>query len=517
MDKENIQFFDWGQIEWIHDAEKNNSPNVMNIGIVTVLPGKRQNKHIHYGDEQVIYGLNGQGEQIIGEKTSVMKPGAIFHIEAGSSHETINEGNEPLKELLISTPVNYEQEIFLRNKKQMIESANERIYPEKILINQEIKNLVHKIIDPLKIPTTIFDSEGKIVTMTEYYPEFCKANCRVDENVCNCTLYNIRGEYSPPQYTDPTAFVCPYGLTVFIVPIIYNDRAIGVIKGGHVREAQNNIIMKENVNGKIENLPYDTPKSTVNAILQIMKRLSKNIINYYIFKNTELELSKKDEIINDIVQNEIMLEESLRNTQDKVLSIQINNHFLFNTLNAIASLAIKENSLNVYDAIINLSKMFRYSLKKSSYFVELKDEIEYLKNYINLQKIRYGNKITADFNITLEVENIKVPFNFLQPIIENSFNHGFRNVKDNIKIVVTARQDENGVFIEISDNGVGMNRESLKELKSKLIDNDKYEFSGLKMIYSKLESFYGNNFSFEIESVYRQGTSIKIHLPDSII
>lgn len=517
MKKENVQVFDWGRIEWIHDAEKNNSRNVMNIGIVTILPKKRQNRHIHYGDEQLIYGLDGQGEQIIGDKISVLKPGSIFHIEAGSTHETINEGEEPLRELLISIPVNYEQELFLKTRKQKIENDNEKIYPKNILINEEIRNIFDKTIDPLKIPITIFDHEGKIVIKSDYYPEFCKANCMIGENLCNCTLYNIKDEYAPPQYTDPSAFVCPYGLTVFIVPIIYNNKVIGVIKGGHVREAQNSITLKENFNSEIENLPYDTPKSTVNAILQIMKRLGKSIINYYMLKNTELELNKKDEIINDIVQNEMMLEESLKNTQDKVLSIQINNHFLFNTLNAIASLAIKENSLNTYDAIINLSKMFRYSLKKSSYFVELKDEIEYLKNYINLQKIRYGNKIAADFNISLEVEDIKVPFNFLQPIIENCFNHGFRDVKDNMKIIVKAKQDEDGVFIEIYDNGIGMKKDDLNELKSKLFDDDKHEFSGLKMIYSKLETFYGNNFSFEIESNYRKGTSMKIQLPESII
>jgi len=515
--RDNIQYFDWGQIEWIHEPEKSNFKSVMNIGIVTIFSGKRQNKHIHYGDEQVIYVLSGKGEQIIGNKTSTMKPGSIFHIQAGSTHETINYGEDHLKELLISIPVNHEQEIFLKNRKERLENENDKIYPQDIKINEEIKYIFDKIIEPLKVPMAIFDHEGIIVFKTNYYPEFCRANCSINEKLCNCSLYNIKDEYAAPQYTDMSAFVCPYGLTVFVLPIVYNNKVIGVIKGGHIREAKSNIKMKTKESHEVISLPYDTPKSTVNAILQLMKRLCKNIINYYIFKNTEIELNKKDEIINDIVQNEIMLEEALKNTKGKVLSIQINNHFLFNTLNAIASLAIRENSLNTYDAIISLSKMFRYSLKKSSYFVELREEIEYLKNYINLQKIRYGSKIAADFNISLEVENINVPFNFLQPIIENSFNHGFKDVKDNMKMIVIAKQAEDRIVIEIKDNGIGMKQDELIELKSKIVEDDEYELNGLKMISLKLEKFYGNNFSFDINSQYEKGTAVKISLPDKII
>lgn len=509
----NIQFFDWGQIEWIYEPEKSNHRSVMNIGIITIYPGKKQNKHIHYGDEQLIYILSGKGEQLIDNETTTTKPGSIFHIEAGSTHETTNAGDKPLKELLISIPASYEQEFFLKSKGQKIE--NEEIYPENIRINNEIEYLFQKIIVPLKIPVTVFDNEGKIVTKTNCYPEFCKTNCNVDENVYSCTLYNISDEYTPPQYTDFSAFICPFGLTVFVIPIVYNNEIIGVIKGGHIRESQNSIKIdkKEYMNYVL----YSTPKGTVNAILQIMKRFSKNIVNYYIFRNTEIELNKKDEIIKDIVKNEIMLEESLRTTQGKVLNIQMNNHFLFNTLNAIASLAIKENSYNTYNAIINLSKMFRYSLKNSSYFVELRDEIEYLKNYINLQKIRYGNKLTTDFHISLEVENVKVPFNFLQPAVENCFKHGFKDVKDNMKIVVTAKSDDDMVIIEIKDNGTGIKQDDLNDIKSKIVEHKKYTLSGLMMSYSKLEMFYGDNFLFNIKSLYKKGTMVEIHLPDKII
>lgn len=518
MNIEKKQYFDWGQIEWQYEPEKSNSRSVMNIGIITIYPEKRQNMHIHYGDEQVIYVLSGEGKQLIGDKITSIQPGSIFHIEAGSTHETINTGEEPLKELLISSPVNYEQEIFLKNKRQKIQDETGKIYPDKIVINDEIEYLFENNIDPLKIPIAIFDDRGEIIVQGNYYPKFCKFNCEIDKNNCNCVLYNIKDEYTPPHYSNSTAFVCPFGLTVFSVPIIYNGKVIGTVKGGHIRESKSNIKIKNSVkkNNDISYLPYDTPKSTVNAILQIMKKLSKNITNYYIFKNTEIELNKKDEIIKDIVKNEILLEESLKNTQDKVLSIQINNHFLFNTLNAIANLAIKEDSLSTYAAIINLSKMFRYTLKNSSYFVQFKDEIDYLKNYINLQKLRYGNKLTVDFNIFFEVENRNVPFNFLQPIIENCFKHGFKDSKDNMKISLTAKIDKEKLVIEVKDNGMGIKEYDLIELKARIIDHKNCALSGLMMIYCKLEKYYENNFLLDITSFYKQGTLVTIHLPYKI-
>lgn len=515
---EKEQFFDWGQIQWQYEPEKNNSRSNMNIGIITIYPGKRQNMHIHYGDEQVLYVLSGEGKQIVDDEITLIHPGSIFHIEAGSTHETINTGEKPLKELLISSPVNYEQEIFVKSKRQKIEQYNEKIYPDRIEINNEIEYLFKKNIDPLKIPIIIFDHKGEIIIKGNYCPKFCKINCDIDKSIYNCVLYNIKDEYTPPHYSDSNAFVCPYGLTVFTVPIIYNEKVIGTVKGGHIRESKSKI--KSNRNMKESGasyVPYDTPKSTVNAILQIMKKLSKNIVNYYIFKNTEIELNKKDEIIKDIVKNEILLEESLKTTKDKVLSIQINNHFLFNTLNAIASLAIKEGSFSTYNAIVDLSKMFRYTLKNSSYFVEFKDEINYLKNYINLQKLRYGHRLTVDFNISLEVKNRNVPFNFLQPIIENCFKHGFKDIKDSMKISLSAQIDEERLIIEIKDNGIGIKENDLIELKSKIIDDRNYLMSGLIMVWSKLGKYYGNNFFFDIKSIYEKGTLVIIHLPHKII
>lgn len=516
MDKKNIQAFDWGHIEWIYEPESGNSLSNMNIGITTIFPYKRQNRHIHYGDEQVIYVLSGKGTQLIGDKISSVEPGLIFYIEAGSVHETINENHESIKELIISIPVNYEHSLLInKSEEDLLSRLN--VPDGSVKITDEIRYIYEAIVSPMRIPVSIFDVEGNLIIKGRDYPEFCKSNCLQCEGDINCSIYEIRGEYVPPHYTDLSAFVCAYGLTVFIVPIMLNSKPIGIIKAGHIRTSAMNQIEANNLDKEIcsnlDELMPVVPKGTLNAVLQQLKKLSKTIENYYIFKKTEVELSRREEIIQDIVKNEIALEQTLRSTKEKVLSTQINNHFLFNTLNAIAGMAIKENSVKTYQSIIDLSKMLRYTATNQSYFAQLRNEVEYLQNYINLQKLRYGEKLKIKFDISKDVEDISIPFNCLQPIIENCFVHGFKNMKNDMKIDMVVKEQEGSIIIKIGDNGQGVNDEKLNELRHKISEYEKYELRGLTMVYSKLKLLYADNFSFLIESLENKGTNVKIVLP----
>jgi len=518
----NIQYFDWGQVEWVYEPDAADSVNTMSIGIYTILPGRRQKRHIHYGDEQLLYVLSGIGNQIIGDKVSLKGPGSIFHIEAGSIHETINTGNEPLMELVISTPANYENSMFSGSKSDMPKDNSKRDRAS-IQINDEIKNIYDSFANSMKIPISIFNGEGNTVIEGKGFPALCETGCGINKSILNCHLYEIQDKYTQPQYSDPTAFVCPYGLSVFIMPIICEGEVIGTIKGGHIKASPDNS-NKEDCIYAVNGVPNASDeaeqffsKASIKAISVQFKKLNKLIVNHYVFKNTEIELDKKEEIIRDITRHETLLEESLKSTQEKVLNIQINNHFLFNTFNALASLAVKEKAFNTYDSIISLSKMFRYTLKTGNNSMKIKDEVEYLSNYIYLQKLRFGERLKVVLNISEEIEDIEIPFNCLQPILENSFIHGFKNRNRRMAISLSGKMDRNRIIIEICDNGVGMNEQAVETLMGRigrnLQSNKEERLSGLMMIYSKLQSVYKNKFSFEILSSQKRGTRVEIILP----
>ncbi|AOT69878.1 histidine kinase [Geosporobacter ferrireducens] len=522
MAKKNIQELEWGEIEWIYEPESENSQNAMNIGIVTIYPNSSQNKHIHYGDEQVLYVLSGVGKQLIGDKISHIQAGSLHHIEVGSIHETINLGDEPIKELLISIPVHRDQNLPIPRKTQsMIVEGS--LSENRVTVNEEIGYIYNGIIELLKIPVAIFDEEGNTVITGRYYPELCREKCGIEENVKKCPIYQMRDEYTPPYYSDPSAYVCPYGLTIFIMPIVFDNRVIGLIKGGHIRTSQIDMHInqytqiKKNILGEAAYAAmHIVPKGTVNAILQQIKKLSKNIANYYLFKNTAVALNKQEEIIQDIVRNESILEESLKTAKDKALNIQIGNHFLFNTLNAIAGLAVKEKADKTYEAIIDLSKLMRYTLKNNSYFVYLQEEVEYLKNYINLQQLRYGNRLKVYFNVSGDTSRKKIPFNCLQPIVENCFIHGFKNMKEGMEIRITAEMQEDKLTLQIMDNGRGMDSDLQNYVYDKLQEDKKQGFSGLMMVYEKLDLLFEGQFTFLIESELGLGTRVTISLPDKV-
>ncbi|SNS00020.1 Histidine kinase-, DNA gyrase B-, and HSP90-like ATPase [Anaerovirgula multivorans] len=519
MNRKNLQLFDWGEIEWIYEPESMNSSNVMHIGVATILPRRRQNKHIHYGNEQFLYVLSGEGEHLLEKEVIRIKPGALFHIEAGSVHETMNIGEEPIKQLVISIPAGQENNSFIEARiKKLLNLKNKQKVP--IIINDEIKYLYDEAVDMIHIPITILDKKGEAVIVGKDFPYFCIKTCGVNTNIKNCCLYKVQDKWGPRQYKELSANVCAYGITVFYLPILCNDESIGTIIGGHIRTSKDKLpsLHKSHKEDNLQDSSYDAiqvvPKGTMIAILQQMKKLSKNIAYYYIFKEAEMALNKKEEIIQDIIKNELMLEESLKSTEGKILNMQINNHFLFNTLNAIAGMAVKEDAFKTYESIIHLAQMFRYTLKTGNNFVKLKEEIDQLHIFLQLQKLRHGDKLRVDFDISSEVDKVHVPFNCLQPIVENTFIHGFQHKKDEMHIHIIAKGHKDRIWIEIRDNGCGIEDKNIEELNRKLSREDKEKpLSGLVMIYSKLQLLYQENFTFEVQSIYNKGTTVKIVLP----
>jgi uncharacterized RmlC-like cupin family protein/ligand-binding sensor protein len=523
LGENSVQFFNWGNIEWIYEADSIGSLNVMNIGIVTIESGKRQNKHVHYGDEQLIYVISGKGRQQLGDELHTIRAGSIHHIEAGSIHETMNMEKEPIVELIISIPVVQKKDFSIYKMGKIIsdyETLEDKAVSDAIY-KDEIQELYESAMESLEIPMSVFNKDGKTVIEGENYPELCKIACRVHEDNGNCRIYQIHDEYAPPIYNDSSAYVCPFGLTVLVVPIVIRQTVIGWIKGGHIRTFRNEFSSNEknvphgDYNMELfENMPV-LPKSRVNAILKIIKEMGKSFAEYNVLKNTKTELNKKERMLREIAQNESMLEESLKLVQDEMLNIQINNHFLFNTLNAIASLAVQENSMKTYDSVIDLSNMFRYSLRNNSNKILLKEEVDYLKNYIALQQLRYGDNLEVDFEIPEKLEKVCIPFNCLQQIVGNCFKHGFKDMKGRIRIVIHAESDEREIRIAIEDNGMGMESEELYELVERLRDGSGRN-SGLMMTTSKLKSFYGDAFSIEIDSRPEGGTRVTLSLPQIV-
>lgn len=201
------------------------------------------------------------------------------------------------------------------------------------------------------------------------------------------------------------------------------------------------------------------------------------------------------------------------------LQAQINPHFLVNTLKNIywMSCSLTDGPNKVSEMIDVLSSMLYYSLRNPFVMVPLEEEIMQTRNYLQIQMTRYPNKFTTDFQYDDNILQEKTLRLILQPIIENSIQHGFlpKGGKGHIKVHI--KRVENHLIFTVSDNGAGMNKETLEKLKRRLcsdsIPEQEIRHIGLLNTAKRLSLRYGNHAQILIKSKYGSGTSITLKIP----
>lgn len=218
-----------------------------------------------------------------------------------------------------------------------------------------------------------------------------------------------------------------------------------------------------------------------------------------------LEIEK---LINRIIDEEKVK----RKAELSVLQAQVKPHFLYNTLDAMGYLALSGKCDEVYEALEALGGYYRTSLSKGREIITLGEEIDIVKNYFLLQRLRYGDIFTDTYEVDENVLHLKILKLVLQPIAENALYHGIKpkGEKGNIKLTVVLI--DNLMKISIEDDGVGMTEEELDRVVSDKIENNNLSF-GLRGTIERLRIFYGISQVYEIESRKRYGTKVTIKIP----
>ncbi|MCI8320914.1 MAG: sensor histidine kinase [Dorea sp.] len=240
------------------------------------------------------------------------------------------------------------------------------------------------------------------------------------------------------------------------------------------------------------------------------------------------DLKSKDEIgrlgssFNEMLdQTEVLREREnqanrlLAQAEYKALQAQINPHFLYNTLDTMSSIAEVKNCREVSLLSQSLSNIFRYSLNMKEHLSTVAKEIIHLKNYSYVMSIRMQDNVKYIYEIDKRTLQDKIPRISLQPIVENALNHGLRNKRGNKEIRISTEIEGELLKICISDNGVGMEAETLNEKLSRneLTYIEEGNSIGLHNINARLKMLYGNAYGLFVESRPGEGTSICMTLP----
>lgn len=198
--------------------------------------------------------------------------------------------------------------------------------------------------------------------------------------------------------------------------------------------------------------------------------------------------------------------------QIKQLESQFNPHFLYNTLEHIRYMA-KLNPDAASKMIVSLSTLLRYSINNGILDVMVKEDVEYTKCYLLIQKYRFNERFQYTIYIEREAEDCVVPKLILQPIIENAIKYGFGD-KDELTVKVKASFLADDLVIVIYDDGVGMQPEVLKELQDILKqDTNPSRHIGLYNVHRRIQLMYGKEYGLDLKSEINVGTVVKITLP----
>lgn len=225
--------------------------------------------------------------------------------------------------------------------------------------------------------------------------------------------------------------------------------------------------------------------------------------------------------LGELIQRELNLQSLHLQASFDALQAQINPHFLYNTLGLISNRAAMQGDDDACRICGSLASMLRYSVNTKTRMVALHEELEHLQDYIYLMHARFEHRLIVDFNIDSEIENIIIPKMVLQPLVENTINHGFANSEGIMKISVTGRKIEDRWEIEILDNGQGFSDKSLANISEQCdkIDNDPNflqqsggELGGLGItnIYARLKLFSQGGLDFYIGNISSGGAKVVI-------
>lgn len=235
------------------------------------------------------------------------------------------------------------------------------------------------------------------------------------------------------------------------------------------------------------------------------------------------ELHDKAEMENRLRTSEIenlKMQNLLKNAEYTALQSQINPHFLFNTLNAGTQLANLEDAERTGEFMENLAAMFRYNIQRLDNTVSLEEELDNVQNYCRLMKVRFDDMIRFDFDVQGDVRGIKMPPLILQPLVENGFIHGFKDMEETGQITVEVREFKDHVRVLIRDNGNGISPEKVRQLnetgfKSAETGADHAGHTtglGLGNVYERLRYFYDRPDVLSIRSVPHQFTEMQVKL-----
>ncbi len=218
--------------------------------------------------------------------------------------------------------------------------------------------------------------------------------------------------------------------------------------------------------------------------------------------------------LSDLMERTLDEQKKKSDLEFQILQSQINPHFLYNTLDSIKWLAVFQNVENISDMTTSLINLLKYNISKKTKLVTLKDEVNSIKDYLEIQKFRFGDAFTTVYDIDPKTEEASILKFILQPLVENAIFHGFDNIE--YEGVITIRSFISGkkLILQIEDNGNGLtDNQNYLEQKSSYDHKKMHNSIGIRNVVDRISLYFGEEGHFSLKNAENQGVVVTITLP----
>ena len=391
--------------------------------------------------------------------------------------------------------------------------------------NFSLNNIVSEefqkeLLDPFAFATgfgcVVTDAEGNHVGNCSNFCRFCQKINETKEGAHYCALSNNHAIQLALKEKKPSIYICHAGLVNIEIPLIYNGRCVGAITAGQVLCQEENAYPHDQIASQINWLSdpelaayYDEievmSRQKIEATTAALSNLTNYVIQKLAYSQVQEQLAKKSEEL-------LIAENQLKQAKLDALQKQVTPHFIFNVLNSVSRLL----SMQEYDTAKHMlhafTQMMRYTLSNMQRSVLLEEELKYITHYLSIQKTRFGDCIDYQIHCDPSMKTMRIPFFSLQPLVENSIEHGLLAKENGGKLTIDCRRRNNCDTIVISDNGTGILPSRLEELRSSIFSpgESSGKHVGLQNCCKRFQLLFDQRFSFSIASEENAGTTITI-------
>ena len=385
-----------------------------------------------------------------------------------------------------------------------------------------IQRIQDTFAEAMGVAAVTVDRDGKPITKESNFCKLCLMIRETPEGLERCHCSDAEGGKAALEMGKPYAYKCPGGLLDAAAPIIIEGKHVGSILCGQAIAAESPDDFSKDIVDR--NLTLGLKQEDIEeAILEITplpsERFKAAVEMLSLTANHVIEMSASNLAKSKLLQESekrALLQASLQDAQIKALKAQINPHFLFNSLTLLGYTALEEDAPRTEEIAYSLSDLLRYSLRNISSTVELQEEMQMLQQYLEMQKIRFGDRLQSEIFIDPGLKTMQVPCMALQPLVENAVIHGAEPLTRAVTISVKAYREANQIIMEVCDDGVGMAPEIVEAINLSQSIRKKDSLGMLNVIH-RLSNEYGDAFKAHVESSPGRGTCIRLSLHNSVM